>query len=184
MSIEKTKKLLLLTTVGGLVAVGAARADGPAAPAAPAETRQVARLVGAWKGTGSMTMGADKVEGIKIQWTCRPIAEKWGVGCDGVMTGIPGVARYEETDLFGYDPGGRKLHWFAITNAGETHDHVGSDWAGQRAKFVYDGMQEGKPFKEVIDVGFKDPAAKAFDLRAETFVDGKLVSVLQASAHK
>jgi hypothetical protein len=184
MSINHTKKLLLLTAVGALVGVGVARADGPAAPAAPAETKQFDRLVGAWKGTGSMTMGTDKVEGIKIQWTCHAISGKWGVGCDGVMTGIPGVARYQETDLFGYDPGAGKLHWFAITNAGETHDHVGSDWKGQATKFVYDGVQEGKPFKEVIDVGFKDPAAKSFDLHAETFVDGKLVSVLQASAHK
>jgi hypothetical protein len=170
-----------LIAVGLLVGLGAARAE---APAAPAETRQVGRLVGAWKGTGSMTMGADKVEGIKVEWTCRPIAQKWGVGCNGLMTGIPGMARYEETDLFGYDPGAHKLHWFAITNAGETHDHVGTDWTGQTGRFVYDGVQEGKPFKEVVDIAFKDATAKALELHAETFVDGKLTSVLQASARK
>jgi len=181
MSIERNRKKLLVIT---LAVVGGVRAARAAEPAAPAETKQIARLVGDWKGMGSMTLGSEKVEGIKVQWTCRSVSEKWGVRCDAVMVGIPGIARYEETDLFGFDPGGHQLHWFAVTNAGETHDHVGTAWTGQAAKFVYDGVQEGKPFKEVIDVGFRDPAAKTLEIHAETFVDGKLASVLQARARR
>jgi hypothetical protein len=177
----RSRTALRAGAVGALlVTIGVAHAG---APPAPTEAKDVGRLVGTWKGTGSMTMGNDKVD-VKITWTCRTISGRWGVGCDGVITGIPGMDRYEETDLFGYDAGGGKLHWFSVTNAGETHDHVGGRWTGPAAQFVYTGVQEGKPFKEVIDVTFKDKNAAAFDLRAETFLDGKVSSVLQASARK
>jgi hypothetical protein len=179
----RTRLLLRASAAAAvLTTLGAARAGGD--PPAPTETKDLARLVGTWKGTGSMTMGSDKVDGIKINWSCRPISVRWGVACDGVMTGIPGMGRLEETDLFGYDPGGGKLHWFAVTNVGETHDHVGGRWTGQSAQFVYTGTQDGKPLKEVIDVSFKDKAAATFELRAETFVDGKTTSVLQGTARK
>ncbi|MES1207504.1 MAG: DUF1579 family protein [Pseudomonadota bacterium] len=165
--------LVILATVAG------ASAAGPAA-----ETKDLARLVGAWKGTGSMTMGSDKTDGIKITWNCRAIAGRSGVACDAVMIGIPGVDRYEETDLFGYDSGAGKLHWFAVTNAGETHDHVGGTWNGQSAQFVYNGVQEGKPLKEILDLSFKGANAGSVEVHAQTFVDGKLASVLHATAHK
>ncbi|MFL5304668.1 MAG: DUF1579 family protein [Polyangia bacterium] len=167
------------TAFAALVILAAGSGAGAAPP--PPETKDLARLVGSWKGTGSMAIGSDKADGIKVTWTCRAVSGGSGVACDAVMTGIPGVDRYEETDLFGYDPGTGKLHWFAVTNAGETHDHVGGPWNGQSAQFVYTGVQDRKPLKEILDLSFKGGSV---DIHAQTFLDGKLASVLHATARK
>ena len=174
---------------GGLAAVamlggGAARADGPAAGGLPKEVKDMSCLLGSWKGTGSMTMGGQKADGVKMTWTCKRTSSEWGVSCTALMTGIPGVDRYEETDLFGFEPGTGKYHWFSVTNAGETHDHVSTLVKGETLQFVHTGTQEGKPFKEVIDMTFKGKNSSMFDLKSESFLDGKSVAVLQGSAHK
>jgi hypothetical protein len=152
-----------------LATVGTARAGNPPPPK---EAKDMSCLVGSWKGTGSMTMGKDKVDGVKLSWTCKPTSGQWGVSCNAVFTGIPGMDKYEETDLFGYEPGTGKYHWFSVTNAGETHE------------FVHNGVQEGKPFKEVVQLTFKGKNDSTIDVRSESFVDGKSTSVLTGSAHK
>jgi hypothetical protein len=164
-----------------LAAVGTARAGNPPPPK---ETQGMSCLVGTWKGMGSMTMGKDKVDGVKLTWTCRPTSGQWGVACNAAFVGIPGMDKYEETDLFGYDPGSSKYHWFAVTNAGDTHDHVAGPAKGDTLEFVYNGVQEGKPFKEVIQMTFKGKNESMLDFRSESFLDGKSTSVLTGSAHK
>ncbi|HVY40265.1 MAG TPA: hypothetical protein VHM31_20135 [Polyangia bacterium] len=184
--LTKTKIETLFAALVLLAAAASAHAGGPPAPAAA--TADLARLVGTWKGTGSMTMGSEKADGIQVTWNCRAISARAGVACDGVMTGIPGVDRYEETDLFGYDPGAGTVHWFAVTNAGETHDHVGGAWTGlstdHPARFVYTGTQDGKPLKEVIELSLKGTGGAVLEVHAQTFVAGKLASGLQVTAHK
>jgi hypothetical protein len=167
---------MVLALVGGTAQAGN--------PPPPKETQGMACMVGSWKGTGSMTMGTNKVDGVKMTYNCKRTSGDWGVACTGVMTGIPGMGRLEETDLFGYDPGAGKYHWFAVTNDGETHDHVGTPGKGDTLEFVYNGVQEGKPFKEVLQLTFRGPKESMLDLRAETFVDAKSTSVMTATAHK
>src|SRR5205085_774838 len=75
-----------------------------------------------------------------------------------------------------------KYHWFAVTNAGETHDHL-SEPKGDTVDSIYNGLQDGKPLKEVIKMIFSD-GAKALEVRSETFIDGKSASVLQVSGRK
>ena len=99
------------------------------------------------------------------------------------VTGIPGVAAYEETDLMGYEPNTNTFHWYAVTNAGETHDHVAQASDGNKQQFIFTGTQEGKPFKEVIDleIGKDEKSATG---RAETFVDGASTSVMKLELRK
>jgi hypothetical protein len=164
-----------------LAAAGTARAGNPPPPK---EAKDIACLVGSWKGTASMTMGKDKVDGVKLSWTCKPTSGQWGVACNASFVGMPGIDKYEETDLFGYDPGAGKYHWFAVTNGGETHDHVGTQGKGDTIEFVYNGAQEGKPFKEVIQMSFKGKNESMLDFRSEGFLDGKSTFVLTGSANK
>lgn len=186
------KRMAATLVFGGLATVaalgGTARAEGPAEGGLPKEVKDMSCLLGSWKGTGSMTMGGQKADGLKMTWTCRRTSSEWGVSCTALMTGIPGVDRYEETDLFGFEPGTGKYHWFSVTNAGETHDHVSTLVKGETLQFVHTGTQEGKPFKEVIDLTFKGKGkgggSSMFELRSESFLDGKSVAVLQGSAHK
>jgi hypothetical protein len=139
-------------------------------------------LVGTWKGTGTVTMGSDKAK-VELTWACKRTSAKFGVQCNARITGVPGLAVYEETDLFGYEPGTNKYHWFSVTNAGETHDHVASVTDGPKIQFVHTGTQEGKAFKEVIDMELaKD--SKSMVLRAETFLAGASTSVFEIKAKK
>jgi hypothetical protein len=165
-----------------LIGGGAAIAGSSVNPPASKEIKDMECLVGNWKGAGQMVMGADKVD-VKLAWGCKRSAGDWGVLCGLKMTGIPGMASYEETDLFGFEPGTGKYHWFSVTNAGETHDHVADLPKGDDVHFVYTGTQEGKPFREVIDMHFRD-GTKTVDIKAETFLDGKSTSTFAATLRK
>jgi hypothetical protein len=167
-----------------IVLCAAAATFAPAAHAddLPAKVKDMDCLVGNWKASGTVTMGSDKAD-VKATWKCARTPGKFGVMCGLELTGIPGLPVYAETDLFGYEPGTDTYHWFSVTNAGETHDHVAAIPAGDHVQFVYSGRQEGKPFKEVIDMTFgKD--GKTFTLVSETFLAGASTSKLQLSARK
>jgi hypothetical protein len=139
-------------------------------------------LVGNWKATGTLSAGKDSAK-VNVTWNCKRISARFGITCAGVITGIPGLARYEETDLFGFEPNSNLYHWFSVTNAGETHDHVAPIPKGGALQFVFNGTQDGKPFKEVIDLKFA-PDSRSFALRTETFSSGVSTSVLEAVAKK
>jgi hypothetical protein len=139
-------------------------------------------LVGNWKATGTAVIGKDRAN-IAATWQCKRTSAKYGVLCTLQITGMPGMSLYEETDLFGYEPNTDTYHWYSVTNAGETHDHVTKATAGNKVRFVYNGSQEGKPFKEAIDFEFgKD--ARTFVLRAETWLAGASTSVIELKARK
>jgi len=139
-------------------------------------------LVGNWKGTGSMTMGKDKAK-INATWTCKRISSQFGVSCTFHVTGIPGVPLYDEADLMGYEPNTNLYHWFTVTNAGETHDHVAKVPSGNSLEFVFNGTQGGKPLKEIIALTFSNDS-KTVTGRAETFVGGETASVMELSLKK
>ena len=139
-------------------------------------------LVGAWKGGGTLGMGKDKVK-LTAAWTCKRTALRFGVTCTFHVTGIPGVPSYEETDLMGFEPNTNTYHWYSVTNAGETHDHVAKVPNGNKIQFVYAGSQEGKPLKEVIDLDFSGDG-KSVSGHVETFVGGSSASVMELALRK
>ena len=148
----------------------------------PKQINELECLVGNWKATGTAVVGKDKAN-LEATWQCRRTSAKYGVLCNLRLTGMPGLPVYEETDLFGYEPNSDTYHWYSVTNAGETHDHVTKATAGNKVRFVYSGTQEGKPFQEVINMEFgKD--AKSFSLRAETLLAGASTSVIDLVARK
>lgn len=155
------------------------RADGIPKPVADLE-----RFVGTWKATGTATVGATTAK-ITATWTCKRVSARAGVGCTLEFAGMPGMPVYAETDLFGFEASTNRYHWYAVTNAGETHDHVGTPVAADEPKlqFVYTGTQDGKPFKEVVDFAFA-PDRKAIAIRAETFVAGASTSLLDLAAKR
>ena len=152
------------------------------ADAPPQEVREIASMVGVWKGAATLTTGPDKAN-VKVAMNCQPAAGDWGVQCQVHFTGLPGGGVYQETDLFGYEPGTKKFHWFSVTNMGETHDHVSDGLKGNLIEFVHTGVQEGKPLKEVIRMTFSDNC-RQFDVRVETTLAGQVVAVLDGHAHK
>ena len=171
------KTLITLSTVLALTSLASAEE-------LPKPIADLERFVGTWKATGTVTMGKDTVKATAA-WTCKRTSAKAGVLCTLELKGIPGVAVGAETDLFGYEPNSNTYHWYAVTNLGETHDHVAKVVGIDEPKlqYVYTGTQEGKPFKEVIDLTF-DAGNKAFGLHAETFVAGASTSVFDMKAKK
>jgi hypothetical protein len=162
----------------------AALAAAPVASAAesPRPIASLKRLVGTWKGTGTMAMGKDKAK-VDASYECKLTSGESGVACSLRMTGVPGVAVYEESDLFGYEPNSSTYHWFAVTNAGETHDHAARPPAGGLIHWVYTGLQDGKPFKEVVDMEIANDDS-SIAVHAVATVAGALVSTLDVKIHK
>lgn len=153
-----------------------------AAEPLPKPVSDMSCLVGEWKGSGIIAMGKDKAK-VDATWSCKRTSLEYGVGCSLVVTGIPGLVRYEETDLFGYEPNTNLYHWFSVTNSGETHDHVAQLPTGNTVRFTFNGTQGGKPYKEVIDLTF-DADGKSLTGRSESFAGGASTSVLQLSLKK
>lgn len=139
-------------------------------------------LVGTWKGAGSFVAGKDNSK-IDATWSCTRTSSKFGVSCSFQVTGIPGVPVYDEADLMGYEPNTNTYHWYSVTNAGETHDHVAKIPNGNKIEFTYNAMQEGKPYKEVIALEFSKDS-KSITGKCETFVAGASTSVMQLSLRK
>jgi len=139
-------------------------------------------LVGAWKGGGSLVAGKDKAK-LEATWTCQRTSAAFGVLCTFHVTGIPGLAAYDETDLMGYEPNTNTYHWYSVTNAGETHDHVAKPSDKSTIRFVFNGSQQGKPFKEVIDLAFAADK-KSLSGRAETFAAGVSTSIMNLDLSK
>jgi hypothetical protein len=153
-----------------------------AADPLPKQVENMECLIGSWKGSGTIAMGKDKAK-IDAALDCKRTSAKFGVLCSFHVTGVPGMAAYEETDLFGYEPNTDTYHWYSVTNAGETHDHVAKPPTGERIDFVYTGTQEGKPLKEAIVLDFaKD--GKSVTARNETTVGGAPAASLDIKLRK
>jgi hypothetical protein len=170
-----TKTLVTLAATLGFVSIAGA-------DPLPKPVEGLGCLVGNWKFAGSVTMGKDTIK-TSATLQCKATSAKFGVTCTMAVKGIPGVGTYAETDLFGYDPATNKYHWFSVTNAGETHDHVADLPTSSKLQFVFNGTQEGKPLKEVIDLEMAQDD-KSFTLRSETFIAGASAVVFEGKARK
>ncbi len=153
-----------------------------AADSLPKAVGDMECLVGAWKGGGSLVAGKDQSK-LDATWTCQRTSAAFGVLCTFHVTGIPGLAAYDETDLMGYEPNTNTYHWYSVTNAGETHDHVAKVSNGNVIRFVFNGTQQGKSFKEVIDLSFAADK-KTLSGRAETFLASASTSVMSLNLSK
>jgi hypothetical protein len=164
----------LLTVLVTSALVPTAFADGKPDPALPKEIQGMHRMVGDWKSEGATAFIAGKKRKAALAMSCSPTAGGMGILCNSTVE-VEGLGRMAETDLFGYDAGQNKYHWFAVTQMGETHDHVALP-PGPNDKgltFVYSGYQEGKPMQEVISLTFLDPAATRIDFKNSGVVGGE-----------
>lgn len=171
-----------LTKLSLILALAALPHSVTATDGLPKPVADMECLVGQWAGPGTVVSGKDTAK-INATWSCKRTSAQYGVLCAFHVTGIPGMAAYDETDLMGYEPNSNTYHWYSVTNAGETHDHVAAPPSGSAIRFVFNGTQDNKALKEVIDLDFaKD--AKHLTGRAETFLSGASLSVMQLDMHK
>jgi hypothetical protein len=119
----------------------------------PAPVAGVKRLVGKWTGTGTIK-NQGKVHAARAVVDCVDAASGSGVKCRWTLTGIPGFT-YVIDDLWGFSAGDGLVHWYAVTNGGEVHDHRGH-FAPGGGVLEFDGPMNGKTFSEVVRFRFVD----------------------------
>lgn len=124
----------------------------------PKDVAQMQRLIGEWSGSAEIKMGKDKLE-VNVTMSCESTSAGFGVLCKSRFTGLP-TGAHEETDLFGYDPGQNKYHWFSVTNDGETHDHVADVSKTGTLNWIYKGKMDSKPFTESVAMTVNKPGTR------------------------
>jgi hypothetical protein len=185
MTTTRTRKTIALAvTVASLAGTGAVLAlpKGKDLSKLPKEVQPIHCLVGEWRGTAKLEMGGQAVD-LKLSMSCKATSADHGVLCDTTFTGFPGVGTVRSTDLFGYDPAGKRYHWFSVNSLGDTHDHVAELPTGPTITWAYSGLQEGKPFQEVISMTMNE-AATRIELVNRHLVAGELAGTLSGTVTK
>lgn len=177
----KRSNLFISLTIALGLGSSAVAAKAPEGPKPPAQVQTLKRLVGRWQGSFQYNFGGQNGTATAIM-DCSAAAGSLGVSCKSTLTGLPGGACHEQ-DLFGYDAGGNKFHWFSVTSMGETHDHVAEPSKNGQLTWVYRGLSEGKPFKETIFMKMA-PSGRETEFKNETVIGGKLVGSFHGTVEK
>jgi len=161
-----------------LALAGAAHADADKSAVDPVE--ELKCLVGTWHGKGQLEAGGETAK-VRATYECVESSGGRGVKCTGEVHGIPGLDVYRWDGLWGYDAEADAVHWFTVTNAGETHDHAGKlgprRWDGR-----YEGTREGQPFVEEILFRFENRSKMR--VKSVGKVRGKAVETLSMTFEK
>ncbi|MDN7025108.1 hypothetical protein FGU65_09440 [Methanoculleus sp. FWC-SCC1] len=140
----------------------------------PAEIEKLRMFLGEWHGEGVLeTAGA--VMKVAGEWWFRAAAGGWGVGVS-MQSVIEGMGDYALDSLFGFDTETGTLHVYSLTNMAETHDHT-AFWSNERTLHgSYDGLKEGKAFRENFTIRLTSPGEMTLEY-VET-LDGRLDSTM------
>ena len=139
------------------------------APDLPVDVKRFHAFLGKWHGSGELQETGQAAMPLKLAAACNEVASGFGVSCSLKAKGKD--MQSEEADLMGVDPVTGKAHWYAITNMGETHDHL-VEWQDDhsfRARYAW--TQDGKQMEETITVSFA-PGNK-MQFRSVTSADGQ-----------
>jgi hypothetical protein len=149
-------------------------------PTMPDLTKKLQSFVGTWEGTGTMAMG-DMKHDVKITHVSTSTVDGWGVAI-AETNEIDGMPTYHGSNMFGYDAGTGLTHLYTVSNYGECHDHKGK-WSDENnLKLQHDGMMDGKPMTEVIDITLDGP--DQYHFTGTTTVDGKVVNTFTGNMKK
>ena len=157
--------LLVLGAAVPLVATAAAPEDAPAAA-------RFYPLVGNWKGNGQTGDTGKAPEQLSLALSCKKAAAGWAVLC--TLDGKGKDMTMAEADLFGVDPVTGQGHWYAVSNAGETHDHLVT-WTDHKTfQAHYSWTQDGKKMDETIKLSL--PTPKTMEFTGDVTADGQPAS--------
>lgn len=125
----------------------------------PNEAKRLQLFIGDWKVEGTLAFEGEPHK-VKGSWKFESGAAGWGVQARMKMK-VEGMGDYEEIDMAGFDQSDGLVHIFSITNTAATHDHKGK-WADDNTlTVVYEGLQEGKKYREDVTIKFRSPKETA-----------------------
>jgi hypothetical protein len=160
-------RVVSLLLAAGALALPLAAAAADAVPARPAAVRFYP-LLGYWKGQAQLAQQDQPTIVLALSLSCRKASSGWAVRCD--MVGRNDTMIMTESDLMGVDPVTGTGHWYAVSNQGETHDHI-AEWPDPNTmKAHYAWTQDGKQMLESIV--FQLIGKNALEFRSTVTADG------------
>jgi hypothetical protein len=146
----------------------------------PAEIKKLHVFLGDWNVEGIIKTGGNmmKLEG---KWSFSIAAGGWGLKSANKFE-VEELGTYELDNLFGFDKETRKLHIYSITNMAETHDHTAA-WSDENTlKGEYDGLKDGKKFREDFTIKLVSPDEITIDYIEK--VNGQIDSIMNVILRK
>lgn len=140
--------------------------------AVPNDQAWLQKFVGKWTANVETTDDKKQAFTIVAHLDFKSIGDGAGVyGIDSFDDAKLG--KYKGSYLMGYDIYEKKLHFYAVTNMGVAHDHACTWKSADHFYAEFNGIRDGKPFKEMIDLIFKDKNTLEFS--EVDFLDGNIV---------
>ena len=158
-------KLVQALLVSGMLLTGSATAAEQSG--VPTDAQRFKAMIGKWKGEGTISGGEQPMK-IALSYRCDAAAAGWGIAC--VLNGKGEGMEMIESDLMGVDPVTGNGHWFAVTNMGETHDHVLTWTDDKNFKAHYAWEQDGARMEENISVSIN---GRSMEFRSVVSANGQ-----------
>ena len=140
---------LLVVSASALACENALAASAAKAPAAA----EFYPMLGKWHGKAQLTETGKPPVKLKMRIHCVKASAGYAVRCSDVTSNKQ--MRMFESDLMGVDPVSGQAHWYAVTNQGDTHDHLAKWLDANHMQAHYAWQQDGKPMRENIQVEVK-----------------------------
>jgi hypothetical protein len=146
----------------------------------PAEIKKLHVFLGDWDVEGTIKTG-DNMMRLEGKWSFRIAAGGWGLKSANKFE-VEELGIYELDNLFGFDKETGKLHIYSITNMAETHDHTAA-WSDRNTlKGGYDGLKDGKKFREDFTIKLVSPEEITIDYVEK--VNGQIDSIMNVKLRK
>ncbi|MCX6246132.1 MAG: hypothetical protein NTW10_00225 [Bacteroidetes bacterium] len=111
------------------------------------------KYLGTWHSHFTMKAGG-KTEVVDYTVVYTPVAEGHGVYMEETATS-PTMGNYKCSNLIGYDPYAKKLHWYSVDNMGTAHDHTFTWVTPDHFTLAHSSLRDGKKYTESIDCKYK-----------------------------
>ncbi|MDY9925711.1 DUF1579 family protein [Methanosarcina sp.] len=146
----------------------------------PAEMKKLHVFLGEWNVEGTIKTGGSVMK-LKGEWNFGTAAGGWGLKSSNKFE-VKELGTYELDNLFGFDKETGRLHIYSITNMAETHDHTAA-WSDENTlKGEYDGLKDGKKFREDFIIKLVSPEEITIDYVEK--VNGQIDSIMNLKLRK
>jgi hypothetical protein len=130
-------------------------------PEPPKETSKLYKLEGYWMGNAKIDAGGES-ETVPYHFEFSKVLDGWGLSYrEYVNSKIFG--NYIGLGYLGYDPHDGLYHWHTLSNAGDSHDHIGT-WIDDNT-FVLErtGFNAKEIYNEKLKCRFTSASEVVFD---------------------
>ncbi|AAM03912.1 TPA: hypothetical protein HA338_11015 [Methanosarcina acetivorans] len=146
----------------------------------PPEIKRLHVFLGDWNAEGTIKIGDNKLK-LEGKWRFSTAAGGWGLKSANKFE-VEELDTYELDNLFGFDRETGTLHIYSLTNMAETHDHTAS-WSDENTlKGGYEGLKDGKKFREDFTIKLVSPDEITIDYIEK--VDDQIDSIMNVILKK